>query len=124
MYLAGNPLALIFKYREIIKQSFIDLRFLDGSPAFTEAEENLKKKLRKKFAKQTSQMPGAVFTFIKDEDRVKIREYLTFEIQIRALKNVTGIYISSDSVSNMEGINLDDLPAERKCTHYWLSYED
>lgn len=124
MYLAGNPLALIFKYREIIKQSFIDLRFLDGSPAFTEAEENLKKKLRKKFVKQTSQMPGAVFTFIKDEDRVKIREYLTFEIQIRALKNVTGIYISSDSVSNMEGINLDDLPAERKCTHYWLSYLD
>lgn len=52
LYIAGNPLALMFKYREVIKQAFIDLRFLDGIPAFSEAEENLKKKLRKKFDKQ------------------------------------------------------------------------
>ena len=61
IYLAGNPMALTYRYREIIKQNLIDLRFLDGTPAFTEAEENLKKKLRKKFIKQQQSNPGLVF---------------------------------------------------------------
>ena len=51
LYLAGNPLALTFRYRDIIKQNFIDLRYFDGTAAFTEAEEHLKKKMRKKFTK-------------------------------------------------------------------------
>lgn len=123
LYLAGNPLALIYRYREVIKQNFIDLRFLDGTPAFTEAEENLKKKLRKKFDKQAQQMPGAVFTFIKEEDRIKIKEYLTFEIQIRALKNVPGMFLNAEC-SNLDQVSLDDLPPERKCTHYWVTFED
>jgi len=61
LYLAGNPLALSYKYREIAKQSLIDLRFFDGTPAFTEAEENLKKKAKKKFLKQQQQNPGLLF---------------------------------------------------------------
>ena len=50
LFLLGNPLYLSKKYKEIIKQRFEDLLILDGKPAFTEAEENAKKKLRKKMA--------------------------------------------------------------------------
>jgi hypothetical protein len=50
LYLAGNPMALTYKYREIVKQHFSELKFLDGKLAFTEAEENQKKKLKKKLA--------------------------------------------------------------------------
>ena len=45
----GSPVCLSNKYRAILKQRFQQLRFLDGGPAFTEAEEALKKKKKRKF---------------------------------------------------------------------------
>ena len=85
LYLAGNPLALTYRYREILKENLQELRFIDGTPAFTEVEESLKKKMRKRFLKQEQLIPGGVFQFVKECDRIKIRDLLSFEIQIRAL---------------------------------------
>ena len=48
LYLTANPLQLTPNYREILKQRFQGLRILDGTQAFTEAEENAKKKHRKR----------------------------------------------------------------------------
>lgn len=48
LYLNGNPLALTPNYREILKQRFQNLKILDGTTAFTELEENAKKKHRKR----------------------------------------------------------------------------
>ena len=48
LYLNGNPLQLTPNYREILKQRFQGLRILDGTQAFTETEENAKKKYRKR----------------------------------------------------------------------------
>ena len=48
LYLAGNPLCLTSQYREIVKQRMQDIRILDGMQAFTEQEENMKKKRRKR----------------------------------------------------------------------------
>jgi hypothetical protein len=31
---------------------------------------------------------------VKDEDKVKARETVTFEVQIRALKNVQGMFLN------------------------------
>jgi len=48
LYFNGNPLCLTPNYREILKQRFQTLRILDGTQAFTEVEENAKKKYRKR----------------------------------------------------------------------------
>ena len=48
LYLNSNPLQLTPNYREILKQRFQSLRILDGTQAFTEVEENAKKKHRKR----------------------------------------------------------------------------
>ena len=51
LYLQGNPLSLAVDAREILKQRLPDLRVLDGSTAFTEAEINERKKFLKKMAR-------------------------------------------------------------------------
>jgi hypothetical protein len=45
----GSPVCLAKDYRVILKQRFPLLKMLDGICAFTEAEEALKKKNKKKF---------------------------------------------------------------------------
>lgn len=45
----GNSVCLNKDYRAIIKQTFQNLKVLDGLPAFTEAEETAKKKKKVKF---------------------------------------------------------------------------
>jgi len=47
--LKGNPVTLTKFYRAILKQRFNTLKILDGIPAFTEAEEALMAKKKKKF---------------------------------------------------------------------------
>jgi len=44
LYLMGNPMCLTANYREILKQRFQTLKILDSTTAFSEAEENAKKK--------------------------------------------------------------------------------
>ena len=70
------------------------------------------------------QMPGMTINYVKEEDKIKVREQISFELQIRLLKNVNGIYINNENCPNLEAINLDDLPLEKKSTMYWIIYKD
>ena len=56
LYLIGNPLALTPNYREILKQRFQGLKILDGTIAFTEIEENAKKKRIKRVTARLSHL--------------------------------------------------------------------
>ena len=49
MFVVGASVCLNKDYREIIKQTFQNLKVLDGLPAFNEAEETAKKKKKVKF---------------------------------------------------------------------------
>lgn len=61
---------------------------------------------------------------MREEDRVKIRDTVTFEMQIRALRNVTGMFLNAD-ISNLEALgSLDAVPLHRKCTCYWVTFTD
>ena len=62
--------------------------------------------------------------FVKDEDKIRVRDSVTFELQIRLLRNVTGIYINAENCPDLETIKLDDLPIDKKSTMYWITYED
>lgn len=96
LYLTGNPLCLTSKYREILKQRCQSLRILDGSPAFTEAEENAKKKHRKRVQARLAHLgdvPKEAYK-IAEADLIPIQDSVVIDLEFRLLDQVTGIYIN------------------------------
>jgi hypothetical protein len=69
-------------------------------------------------------IPGLTFSFVKKEDMVEIRQHVTFELQVRALKNVPGVYINAENCQSLESLKLDEVPLTHKCTNYWVTFED
>lgn len=47
IYFMGNPLALSFKYRDILKQRLENLKIIDGTPTLEEGSSPSKKKKKK-----------------------------------------------------------------------------
>ena len=87
LYLAGNPIQLISQYRQIVKQTFQDLITLDGTPAFTELEENAKKKFRKKVTQRLAHLgdiPPEAYK-IPEAERIPIIEEVKIQIECRLL---------------------------------------
>jgi hypothetical protein len=61
---------------------------------------------------------------VREEDKVKSRDMLTFEVQFRVLKNVSGMFINSE-IANIEALGpIDEVPLQRKCTCYWAVFTD
>ena len=44
------------------------------------------------------------------------------ELEFRLLNNVQGTYINETNCQNLEALNLDEVPEERKSSLYWLTY--
>ena len=96
LYLTGNPLQLTPNYREILKQRFQSLRILDGTTAFTEAEENAKKKRHKRVQARLAHLgdiPKDAFK-IPEADLIPIQDSTVLELELRLLNNVQGVYIN------------------------------
>jgi Leucine-rich repeat (LRR) protein len=122
--LAGNPLQLTFKYREIVKQRLQDLRIFDGTQAFNEWEENAKKKFRKRVTAKLSHLgdiPREAYK-VPEEDLIPIEANIKLEIGFRLFDNVAGIYINDENCRQLDTLNLDDVPTELKSSMFWLSY--
>ena len=96
LYLKGNPLVLTAHYREIVKQHLQELVIFDGTKAFSEAEENAKKKHRKrvqaKFA-HLGEVPAEAFK-VPESERIPIDPYVKMELEFRLLDNISGVYIN------------------------------
>ena len=96
MYLLGNPLCLISNYREILKQRFQNLKILDGTTAFTEAEENAKKKRIKRVQARLAHLgdiPKDAYK-IPEAELIPIQDNVVLEVELRLLDNVQGVYIN------------------------------
>lgn len=126
LYLKGNPLVLTAHYREIIKQHLQDLVIIDGTKAFSEVEENAKKKHRKrvqaKFA-HLGEVPAEAFK-VPAAERIPIEPFVRMELEFRLLDNINGVYINQENCSTLETLNLDEVPVEMKSSQYWLTYKD
>ena len=124
LYLTGNPLQLTPNYREILKQRFQALKILDGTTAFTEAEENAKKKHRKRVQARLAHLgdiPKDAFK-IPAADLIPIQDNAVIELEFRLINNLQGIYINETNCQQLETLNLDEVPEERKSSVYWLRY--
>jgi hypothetical protein len=76
--LKGNPVTLTKFYRPILKQRFNTIKILDGTPAFTETEQALMDKKKKKF--------DAYGNEIKDlTAEIPVEKEVTFELGLRLL---------------------------------------
>ena len=68
----------------------------DGTKAFSEAEENAKKKHRKrvqaKFA-HLGEVPAEAFK-VPESERIPIDPYVKIELEFRLLDNISGVYIN------------------------------
>jgi hypothetical protein len=64
---------------------------LDGVPAFSEAEEALKKKKKKKFDAYGNEI-------VDTSDLLEIDPKVTFDIKFGLLQNVTGLYIKPEHI--------------------------
>jgi len=64
---------------------------LDGIPAFTEAEEALKKKKKRTFDAYGNEI-------IDTSDLIEIESKVTFELKFGLLQNVSGIYIKPENI--------------------------
>ena len=85
--LKGNPVTLTKFYRAILKQRFNTIKILDGSPAFTETEQALMDKKKKKF--------DAYGNEIKDlTGEIPVEKEVTFELGLRLLQFVQGVYLT------------------------------
>jgi hypothetical protein len=85
--LKGNPITLTKFYRTILKQRFNTIKILDGTPAFTETEQALMDKKKKKF--------DAYGNEIKDlSSQIQVAKEVTFELSLRLLQQVQGIYLT------------------------------
>ena len=114
------------QYREIVKQRLQDLRMLDGTQAFSEQEENAKKKFRKRVQQRLAHLgdiPPEAYKVPKEE-LIPIVEEVKIEIEFRLLQNVAGVYINDQNCQQLETLNLDEVPKERKATQYWVKYRD
>ena len=69
---------------------------LDGTQAFTEQEENAKKKHRKRVQQRLAHLgdiPPEAFKIPEDE-LIPINDEVKIEIELRLLQNITGVYIN------------------------------
>ena len=126
LYLAGNPLCITPNYREILKQRFQSLRVLDGTTAFTEVEENAKKKHRKRVQARLAHLgdiPKEAFK-IPEAELIPIQDNVCFELELRLLDNIQGVYINETNCQQLENLNLDEIPEERKSSLYWVQYRN
>ena len=96
LYLTANPLQLTPNYREILKQRFQGLRILDGTQAFTEAEENAKKKHRKRVQARLAHLgdiPKDAFK-IPEAELIPIQDNVVIELEFRLIENLPGVYLN------------------------------
>ena len=90
LYLFGNPLMLTPNYREILKQRLQNLKILDGTTAFTEAEENAKKKHRKRVQARLAHLgdiPKDAFK-IPESELIPIQDNVVIELEFRLADNL------------------------------------
>lgn len=64
---------------------------MDGVPAFSEAEEALKKKKRKKFDAYGNEI-------LETSDQIEIVREVDFELALGVLTNVQGLYLQAEHV--------------------------
>ena len=86
-------------YREILKQRFQGLRILDGTSAFTEIEENAKKKRHKRVQARLAHLgdiPKDAFK-IPEADLIPIQDNVVIELEFRLLDNIQGTYINESN---------------------------
>lgn len=110
----GSPVCLAKDYRAILKQRFQQLKMLDGTPAFSEAEEALKKKRKKKF--------DAYGNEIKDtSDQIEITSEINLEINFRLLQHVSGVYLvpGENCAADFDPTPLEP---EQKSSAFYLRY--
>ena len=92
------------------------MRILDGTQAFNEMEENAKKKYRKKVTARLAHLgdiPPEAYK-IPEDDLIPIEENVKLELGFHLLDNIHGIYISDENCRQLDQLNLDDVPVERK----------
>lgn len=124
LYLNGNPLALTPNYRDILKQRFQGLKLLDGTTAFTEVEENAKKKHFKRVTARLAHLgdiPKDAYK-ISEADLIPIQDNVVLEMEFRLMENIQGCYINETNCQQLETLNLDEVPEERKSSQFWLKY--
>ena len=97
LYMLGNPLVLVPNYRQVLKTKFNKLRMLDGTPTLNEAEGTKKKKSAKA---QTSMLSTySKSTQGPDLDALVegVSEDFTFDLHLRVLQNIDGIYLTEET---------------------------
>ena len=97
LYMLGNPLVLVPNYRQVLKTKFNKLRMLDGTPTLNEAEGTKKKKSAKA---QTSMLSTySKSTQGPDLDALVegVSEDFTFDLNLRVLQNIDGIYLTEET---------------------------
>lgn len=99
---------------------------LDGTTAFSEIEENAKKKFRKGVTARMAHLgdiPKEAFK-IPEKDLTPIEENVVLELSFRLCENMVGIYLNEDNCKQMESLNLDETPVENKSSTFWLTFKD
>ena len=57
-------------------------------------------------------------------DKLPVQDTISLEIQLRVLKTVTGTYLNPENCSNIDALNLDEVPIEQKSSQFWIQYTD
>jgi len=90
---------------------------LDSITAFSEVEESAKKK--KKVSRDAY---GNII--VDTSDHIAIEKELEFELHFRLLNNVAGVYLNPDNCPAENGLDLTNLPPEKKSSVFFLKYVD
>jgi hypothetical protein len=111
----GSPVCLSKDYRKVIKQRFQQLKMLDGVVAFSEAEEALKKKKKKKFDAYGNEI-------VDTSGLCAIDPEVRLDIKFGLLSNVSGVYIKPEHIP--EEYDLTPLAPTQKSSFFHIEFVD
>ena len=106
LYLVGNPIVLVHDYREILKQNFPNLIYIDNVLAVAESESPKKRRKRLEELKNK---------------KIEIKNDISLDFQLRLLSNIDGVYLTED-ICKVE--ILDTLKDEEKSSVFWLTFRN
>ena len=111
----GSPVCLSNQYRAILKSHFQQLKFLDGVAAFTEAEEALKKKKKRKFDAYGNEI-------VDTSGQIPVEKDFKFEVCLGLLQNVQGTYLQAENMP--AEFDLTALKPEEKSSVFYCTFTD
>ena len=111
--LKGNPVVLSKNYRAIMKQRFQQLKVLDGTQAFSDTEQALMDKKKKKFDAYGNEI-------IDLSGQIPVEKVLTLELSLRLMQQVQGVYLTAEMCP--PDFDLNGLPAKSKSSVFYLKY--